>query len=301
MMRKLVFLLVLTATLAGGGHARGDLKSKAAREAAEYVFRKFGKEGGEEGVRSLTRRLEALVTRHGDDALVAVRKSGPVALHLAEEAGPHAGPVVKLLARHGDDAVWVVSHPRRLRLFVEYGDSAAEAMMRHRGVAEPLIEAFELPAVRALNSVSSKNGRRLTTMLEDGELTKLSQPRAVLDVIGRYGDRAMEFVWKHKGALATAAVLAAFLADPEPFLEGVKDITAIAAEKAVQPLAEVPGKVAEEAARQINWTLVVVVGVGLGALVILVRKTATPRGLGECKAQQRMRNGERIESPHCSN
>ena len=35
-------------------------------------------------------------------------------------------------------------------------------------------------------------------------------------VIERYGDRALTFVWRNKGALTVATMLETFLADPEP-------------------------------------------------------------------------------------
>ena len=81
------------------------------------------------------------------------------------------------------------------------------------------------------------------------ELAKLGRTDEVLATVGKYGDRAMDFVWKHKAALATAAVLATFLADPQPYLDGVKDITQVGSDKIVAPIAEVPGEVAREAAR----------------------------------------------------
>ena len=90
-------------------------------------------------------------------------------------------------------------------------------------------------------------------------LARLSRPRDLLEMISRYGDRAMDFVWKHKGSLAVTAVLAAFLADPEPFLNGAKDLAKVVGEKAIRPVAEVPGRVAEIAARQVNWTAVIFV------------------------------------------
>ena len=106
------------------------------------MIRVFGKELRKDGMETLVRRLEVLAARHGEEVLIAARKVGPIALRLTEEAGPHAAPVVKLLARHGDEAVWVVSQPRRLAIFAKHGDQAAEVLsapsgrgrVTHRGV-----------------------------------------------------------------------------------------------------------------------------------------------------------------------
>jgi hypothetical protein len=45
---------------------------------------------------------------------------------------------------------------------------------------------------------------------------------------------------------------------PEPFLDGAADITKIVAENTVKPIADVPGQVASEAAKQTNCTVAVV-------------------------------------------
>jgi hypothetical protein len=91
----------------------------------------------------------------------------------------------------------------------------------------------------------------------------------VLAVVGRYGDRAMDLVWRHKGALAVTVVLAAFLADPGPFLAGTSDLAGVVAGTAMRPLAALPGQVVE-AARRTLGTLVVVLLLGsLGLGLVL--------------------------------
>jgi hypothetical protein len=242
-------------------------KAVLAREAAEYVMRKFGKEAAEVGVETLTRKIETLAIKHGDEVFLAVRKVGPRTLRIVEEAGEHGLVSVKLMARYGDEAVWVVAKKNRMAIFVKYGDNAAESMMKHGEIAEPLLSSFGKPAAGALNSVSSQNARRLAMLAEDGQLAKIGQTPDLLEVVAKYGDRAADFIWRNKGALTVTAALTAFLANPEPFLDGAADITKIVAENAVKPIADVPGQVASEAAKNTNWTLVVVCGVCvLGAL-----------------------------------
>ncbi len=80
------------------------------------------------------------------------------------------------------------------------------------------------------------------------------------------------------------------MADPEPFINGTRDITKLVAENAVKPIAEASGDVAREAARSINWTLIFLASLVLviGAVIALVaflpclRKVIAPRfaGLG---------------------
>lgn len=271
-----LFLTALLASLGLVSPAPAGVKSKAVRETAEYVLRKFEKQATGEGLAGLTRKIELLAARHGEEALVAVKKVGPQAFRLVEEASEYGPQAVRLMARSGDEAIWIISRPRGMAIFVRYGEDAAMALVRHRGIAEPLIEAHARPAVNALKAITPRNGRRIAMLEQSGELARMGRTSELLEVVGRHGDRAMDFVWKHKGALAVTAGLAAFLANPEPFLNGTRDITRIMAEAALHPLTDIPSRVAVEAARGANWTPLAMVALLLGTIWIGVRKfTAT--------------------------
>jgi hypothetical protein len=239
------------------------ITGKAAKEAAEFVIRKFGKEAEEQGLQTLTRKIEALSLKYGDEAATAVKKVGPRALRCIEEAGENGLQSVRLLARYGDDAVWVAGNKGRLALYARYGDEAAEAMIRQGRIAEPLIESLGEPAARTLKAVSTQNGRRLAMMADDGTLARIGRSEELLGVVGRFGDRGMNFVWRNKGSLAVAATLAAFLADPEPFIDGTVELTKAAGES-IKPLATEIGKNAD-------WTLVLPTLAVVGGLLIAFR------------------------------
>jgi hypothetical protein len=85
-----------------------------------------------------------------------------------------------------------------------------------------------------------------------------------LDVIGRYGDRSMNFIWKNKGALAVTAGLAAFIADPQPFLDGTRDLASVVGENLVKP-------VVDRAAAGIDWMVVAIGVLMVGGLVLVLR------------------------------
>ncbi|HWB11386.1 MAG TPA: hypothetical protein VG826_19305 [Pirellulales bacterium] len=237
------------------------ITSKAAKEAAEFVIRKFGKEAEEQGLQTLTRKIESLGLKYGDEAATAVKKVGPRALRYIEEAGDNGLQSVRLLARYGDEAVWVAGNKGRLALYARYGDDAAEAMIRQGKIAEPLIETMGQPAARTLKTVSTQNGRRLAMMAEDGTLAKIGRTDELLGVVGRFGDRGMNFVWRNKGSLAVAATLAAFLANPEPFIDGTVDLTKALGESIGNPLATEIGKRAD-------WTLVLPTLAAVGGVLI---------------------------------
>ena len=250
--------------------------SKAAKEAAEFVLRKFGQEAEEQGLQTLAKRIETLGLKYGDDAVAAVKKVGPRALNYIDEAGETGLQSAKLLARYGDDAVWIVKKPSRIAMFSKYGDDAARAMMKQGQIAEPLIASLGKSAATALKSVSPRNARRLAMLAEDGTLAGLGRTEALLTVIGKYGDRAMAFVWRNKGALAVAGALAAFLANPEPFIDGTVELTKAAGESIAKPLAT-------EIGRRTDWSFVLpvltaIAGVFVGLKLWLSRRLVrTPR------------------------
>jgi len=255
---------LLTAAVVAG------VASAVVRETAEALLSKTAKTGAREGteqaLEKLTVRLTRLAEQHGDEALAAVRRGGVPALEAIEAAGARGKDVIRLFATRGEEAVWVAAKSERLAVYLRYGDDAAEAMLKHQEIAVQIIERFGAPGAKAMCGLSGQSARRLAMMQESGELASLGQSERLLDVIGRYGDKAMDFIWKNKGALAVGATLTAFVADPEPFLNTAGKLGEKGLETVGQPLASAAGEVAKEAGRQIHWTLVVIVGMGLVAI-----------------------------------
>ncbi len=267
--------LALAALLLVAPTAFSQAKTKLAREAAEYVLQRFGREAAKDSAQALARRIEQAAVAHGDEVFKAVRLVGPRALPLIEEAGAHSKQVARLLATHGEQgAVYVATRPQALQLVLRHGEEAAAALVKSRGVALPAIESLGKPAISAFQAISSgQNCRRLAIMAADGgELSSIGRTPEVLTVIAQYGDKAMDFVWKHKGALTVTAALTAFLAEPEPFINGARDLTRVVAENTARPLAELPAIAAKEGAaevaRKTNWTVVFLAVIVVGALLV---------------------------------
>lgn len=231
----LVGCLAATAVLAIALPASAQGRFRVARELAELLIERFGAKAGR-NVSELTARIETLAARHGEDALVAIRNGGPSATALIEAAGADGAKAVRVLAVHGEQgATRVLSRPTAMRQFLEHGEEAATVLVRHPGVAEPLVERGGATAVKALGAIEARSGRRLA-MLMEGELSNAAHHPGVLNVVAKYGDRAVTFMWQHKGVLATGAALVVFLADPEPFLNGTRDIAAALGEGVVKPV-----------------------------------------------------------------
>ncbi|MBW3538825.1 MAG: hypothetical protein KY476_01005 [Planctomycetes bacterium] len=278
MIHRLLFAVAFVIVLLPLHPCQAQGKARLVRETAEYVIRKFGNEAGHEGIETLAHRIAAFELKYGDKGLIAVQKVGPRAFHLVAQAGKYAPQSVKLMAKYGDDAIWIVTNPNRISIFAKFGDSAAEAMMKHGEIAEPLLQLIGKPAASALNAVSPRSGRRLAMLAKDGHLDKLGRTPEVLGVVTKYGDRAMDFIWRNKGSLAVAAALAAFLANPEPFLDGTTNIADIVAKHTVKPLVDVPGRIASEAAKQTNWTAVVLSAFCVVGVVLTFRMWLRHRG-----------------------
>jgi hypothetical protein len=229
----LAFVTLVVLILFPGGAAAQ--RAKLAREAAEMFAARGGSAAAKE-VTHLASRIESIAARHGDDAILALRKGGPEAVHLVEAAGEHGGKAIRCLAAHGEaGAARVLSRPTAMKQFLAHGDDAAVALVKHPGVAEPLIERGGVHAVHALNAVGPQGGRRIAMLIE-GELARhAARHPDVLGVVAKHGEKATEFIWKNRAVLAGGAALTAFLVHPEPFLSGTRDILAVAGDAAVKP------------------------------------------------------------------
>lgn len=270
MNRTLLSILILLSLMPS---AWADVRSKAATEAAEYILRKFGAEVGQETAETLARKLEQAAAKHGDEVFAAARQVGPRALTAAAGAGEQTTLAYRLMAKYGDNAVaQIVSKPSALKLVATLGDDAAEQLIKHPGIAEPLLQQGGKAAVQALKELGPQGGRRLAMLLDDGTLQASGQMDGLLGVVGKYGERGLDFIWRNKGKLAVGAALTAFLANPEPFINGTLDLANIAGEHLVKP-------VASAVARSLNWNYVlvpaaIVVGLWLAWRLLLKRKPA---------------------------
>ena len=282
MIRRIVKIGGASALVVGllfaGPTAEAGVLSKGVRESLEYIVKKFGKGAVREGLEKFGARLERLFVKYGDECLEAARKAGPRAVDAIEEAGPLGRTAAKCLARHGEEALKMATNRRALRLVSEFGDDAAEAIIRHPGIAEDLIASHGQAAAAVLKRLGSRQARRLVMMHKSGDLAKLGHHEELLDVIERYGDRAMDFVWKNKGKLAVAAVMVSFLANPEPYINGVKDLAeagidgaANVASTAVEAAGKSAAQTAGEVAARTNWTVVFITAIIVAGVIFWLR------------------------------
>lgn len=242
--------------------------SAAVRESAGKILAVFGPKVAGETVEEVSKKLAGLAAKYGEDVLPAFTKVGPSAFAAAEEAAEFAAPKLKLMARQGSDALWITADPKKMAIFAKNGDMAADAMLKHKGIADAVLEKWGSAAAKPLVQVSPSNAKRLAIMTADGDLARIGKTDELLGLIGKYGDSAMDFVWRNKGALFIGANLAAFLANPGPYIDGAVGLI---------------GKPLEPIGRNTNWTIVILfvislvfLGIGGSALARQLRKTPVP-------------------------
>lgn len=248
--------VLLSAAIPAICHA--GVTTTAVRETAEYVMAKFGRGAAGRTVDEIAETTARTTARYGDDVLPLVRRGGHDAIRVLDQAGDKAPDVLRLYARKGDEAMWIISQPRKLTIFLKHGDTAADALLKHPGIAEDLIEHFGDDAAGALNAISRGGAQRLAMVSDQGLLAATPRSRELLPVIRQYGDSAMDFIWKNKGALTVATILATFLADPQAYVTGAKSLIV---EPVVTPIL-----------RSIPWAWIVVGALILVFLPFIVRR-----------------------------
>jgi hypothetical protein len=231
------------------------------REVAEYLMKKSSGLAAK-GAQAVTSQVTDVVTKYGADALPFLRKAGPDGLQILDNAGANAPDVIKLVLKRGDEADYVISKPRNLAIFVKHGDNAIDALAKHPGLAEDLIERFGSSGATAMTKVSRANAQHLAILAKKDPVMAAGQADQLLKIVGKYGDNAAEFIWKNKVVLASTTVLAAFLADPEPYLNGAKDLASAGVKAATPVVASWGNSIAQSTLTMFVVSLVVLYFVG---------------------------------------
>lgn len=182
-----------------------------------------------------------------------------------QAARTSAARLTNLSTQYGDDAYWIVSKPDRLALFLRHrGEATAKAMIRHGEIVEPAIDRYGTSAAAAFANVTPSNARRLAILTKEGVFDASPQSPRLWQVVARGGDSAADFVWRNKAALSVSAGLAAFLANPDPFLSGGARLASVIVGEVVAP-------VADTAAKQFPWRPFWWLAVMAGTALFMIR------------------------------
>jgi hypothetical protein len=243
------------------GVAEAGVATSAVRETAEYILQKFGRGAAGQTVEEVSENTSRAMARYGDEVAPLVRTTG----HRGFVALEQAPDVIKLFVRKGDEAVWVISEPKKLAIFLKHGDSAADALIKHPNIADDLVGQFGDEAVGALNGVSKGGAQRMAMAAEEGVFAATPRSAELFSVVRRYGDEAMDFIWRNKGALTVAALLGKFLTDPEAYISGAKQLV-------VDP-------VLAPIARNTNWSWIIAGVLLVAVLPVITRRVVRARAV----------------------
>ncbi len=232
------------------------MTSRAIREVAEQIMSKFGRGIAGNTVEEAAEALAKAVAKHGDEALPFLSRSGHVGFNALEQAGPKSAQLLKFFSRSGDDAILIAKNPQKLDLFLTYGDEAAEAIIKHPGIAEDLITEYGEVSIKVLNKLSASGAQKFGILSKQGLFKKHPRSKELIEVVETYGERGMNVIWKNKGALLVSAVLVSFLADPDAYINGVKEL----GKGSIEMIGD---KVLGPIVQQLNWTWI------LGGILLL--------------------------------
>jgi hypothetical protein len=193
-------------------------------------------------------------------------------------AGPARGDLAGKAAREVAERLGRGLRGAAARRAARHVGNAARAVAPHLNVGMTLVPLARSSG-RAMAALAPRNACRLAILAEDGALARTGRWSELLAVIERHGDRAMDFIWRHKGALAVTTVLGTFLADPAAFLGGGRELIGGAAQEATQPIAIVAGTTAS------RWMGIArsVVVVGLAWLVLVPALVVSARLIGRIR------------------
>ncbi len=249
--------------------------STGARQAAEFILQKFGKRVPTQTVEEVAAAVAGAAAKYGDEAVPYLKASGHAGFDALEQAGVKAPDVIKLYVKRGNEAVWIISKPEKLAIFIKHGDGAAEALIKHPGIADVLIARHGDEAVGALNRISQQNAQRLGMSADEGLLSATQRSPELLGVIRKYGDPAMNFIWNNKGALTVGTLLAGFLVDPEAYFSGAKSLVEPVAQSVVEPIV-----------KGVNWTLI------LSAILVVAFLPFIVRSVQKARTERRVRHDD---------
>ncbi len=238
--------------------AQEAIVAEGVEDIVSTVVRSFGTEVAEDGgTAALRASMSECAERYGVAATKQVFETvGPEAGVLLRQVGPAGEDMAfALLRQNGEQAVRVLADSTSRELVEKYGVEAGDAMIAHPGVAEDVIAREGAPAIQAMNKLDNPDAIRLARLSKEGLLDQAGDSKGLLGVVGKYGNRAVEYIGQHKAALITAAGCAAFVAHPKVFLDAA---------------GKVAGGVVREVARliisRLPWkmiTAIVLTGIGL--------------------------------------
>jgi hypothetical protein len=203
-------LLGTTATSSFAIPGLGSATRKGVKEVVEYTAKKFGINLADESGKHFARDAAEFITRYGDDGIRALKVAGPEIIDLSRRYGKET---VKLCAAHSMDAAGYLAKnmDQALPMWRHFGQEGTELMVKHPGLAKPLLDEFGKKGLQIGRSLSTRNLNRFLVLASKTAGKK--EKGGLLDKVLKEGDKVIEFLWGHKWKLAAGATLYTLLKD----------------------------------------------------------------------------------------
>lgn len=279
--------LALTAALPETGFASvATTSGKALRELAEVLVKQGGKEATDESIEAMTKQVAKMVARYGADAVPVMERYGVSAYRLLNDLPEGDGKLlVKSVRTYGDDAIRVAQTSAGREVLFSGSDAAIRAVIKYSDEAIPMIRKYGDDCARVLNNLPPQQGRRLI-QLENEKLFDAAQFDQFVGVVGRYGERGMEYIWRNKKLLLAAGAFALFANDPEVYINGIRDLAKDLGNITLGPIV-----------KNVNWNLWVGVLMVAASIRLLWRKPGKKRNHPKLKQAEPNQSKEQSQTP----
>ncbi|HMO50087.1 MAG TPA: hypothetical protein PKE26_05140 [Kiritimatiellia bacterium] len=240
---------------------------RAVREAVEYSLKRAPSKAMGRLLNESPEAVGKVISRYGDDGIHVVdRFGGPAMKVLLENPDDVGRSAMRMMTKHGDEAVKMAQNPAGLRIMVKESDEMFKAMAKTRHQAYPVLAQHGELGAKALNNLTPARQRELIRLHQERRFSEADFDK-LLKVVGNYGNKGMDFIWRNKGALVVAGGLTAFVANPEPFIEGIRKLGEGFVREFIRTLGEVAGKAMD----RVNMNVVVGALIGLFGLRMAIR------------------------------
>ncbi len=119
------------------------------------------------------------------------------AKEVAKRLGKEVPEIKGLLAKYGDEIGVVFRNPQRKKLFVEFGDDAAEALIKNGDAAESVLTRIpSANMAKSLRNLNRKEVRQLDALVKKGQITP-ENSAAWINAIQGLGTGCVRLVSQH--------------------------------------------------------------------------------------------------------
>lgn len=210
--------------------------TKAIQEIIEVVEKTAQKKLTAKISSEFAQDIEKIVSKYGSQSIPFIKSFGKEGIKILENIDEFAGKkIIKLFEKIGNDTYYIINDATKLKLFLKYGDDAAEILLKFPGIADDIIQEFGAKGLKALQNITNReDAAKLALILSETNAKKWTDE--IFEIIEKFGQKGLDFIWKNKGKLFLAGVGYSFFNNPEPYINGM---TTLVGDKVIEPIIKV--------------------------------------------------------------